>query len=73
LDENHYYYNLVLCGYKSAFLNNEVDMKNLSEMKILIMDNIPRKSEMASSSALIIAICISTLLANSLEKKINIE
>jgi uncharacterized protein involved in propanediol utilization len=42
-------------------------------MKILIMDNIPRKSEMASSSALIVAICISTLLANSLEKKINIE
>jgi len=61
-----------LAGYKSAFVNNN-NYDELSEMKIQIMDNIPRKKEMGSSSALIISICITTLLANNLIKNINLE
>lgn len=67
-DEENNYMNLLLAGYKAALYESFVVTPK--GLQIFISSNIPTKNGFASSSALILGMCITTLVANNLAKKL---
>jgi galactokinase len=65
-DENNYL-NLLLAGYKAALYDSFVAIPK--GLQIYISSNLPTKNGFSSSSALILGMCFTTLVANGLVKK----